>query len=986
MRIIQRLIIACLLTIPATGLCADLRYALDVHIDPSRKIISGTAHISSQHDRQVTLGITNLDNLIVHTGSVITQSENTMVMKVTKGVETHLSFQVLSTDMTESFLDTEHVFLTNHWYPLPSSLAEYRLTLKIPHEFVAVSEADTIHRERSGSMATYTFDFQHPVDAVHLVASSRFTVQRDYYQGIEIEACFFEEDAGLAEIYIRHAIAFLQKYQELLTFYPYRRFAIVENILPTGISLPTFTLLGRDVVRLPFIVKTSLGHEILHQWFGNAVYIDSTYGNWAEGLTTYLSDHDTAAEDGRDTAYRKQIMVDYKAYIRPETVIPLSAFQYRRNRSEGVIGYGKAAMFFHELQNRLGPDRFRLALRDFFQQHLFRRASWQDVQTSFETIAGVPLEETFAAWLSSNDIPVLDIENAHLSVNKGKLHLAFDLNREPDPPPLTLPISIYTDDTVSVRLIDKITSGNIDLPLEALPSSVVLDEHYHVMRHLTEAETPPVLAALLGNPEIVAVVPPEKRDSFQPLMEALAIPDIIYMTSDKIQITGLNEQNLLIADSNSELAKRLFGKLDPPGAGVRLRIFKNPFHAAQRILLADVTNKAEAEAIRQKLRHYGQYSDLAFNQGHNIHKELAETQNGIVIFEPTPTTAVLPGQMPTLDKIIPELMDKRVIFVGEQHNRFEHHINQLQIIQKFHEAGADFGVGMEMFKKPFQSIIDAYLSDDIDEQAFLNQTHYFEEWGYDFHLYKPIIDFIKTNHIPLVALNLPEKITRQVSRSGIDGLDPADQDLIPEDLDFSDNRYAYDLREVFTLHKDQEALQTFNYFYQAQVLWDETMAETAYRFLQKFPQRKLIVLAGNGHLRHGYGIPKRLHRRIMTSSVIILQDETLENGIADYVLQTNKIEGARSSKLGVAVENTETGLLVKSVADNSPAQRSGLEKDDIITRFNHIVIHSLADLRYGLFTADPGRSYPLQINRDNLILEKEILLFDFSPLSPHSTR
>jgi C-terminal processing protease CtpA/Prc len=217
-------------------------------------------------------------------------------------------------------------------------------------------------------------------------------------------------------------------------------------------------------------------------------------------------------------------------------------------------------------------------------------------------------------------------------------------------------------------------------------------------------------------------------------------------------------------------------------------------------------------------------------------------------------------------------------------------------------------------------------------------------------------------------------------------LAPTDKDLIPEDLDFSDSRYAHDLREVFALHSDQKALEDFNYFYQAQVLWDETMAETAYQFLRKTPHRKLILLAGNGHLRHRYGIPKRLQRRIMTSSAVILQDETLENGIADYVLQTTRLEGTRSPKLGVAVENNETGLLIKSVAHKSPAQTAGLEKGDFITRFNHIAIHSLADLRYGLFTTDPEGTYPLQINRNSVILEKEIQLFDFSPMSPHGAK
>jgi aminopeptidase N len=984
---IKKLILGLILLIPAPGFCTDLHYTLDVDIDPARLIISGTAHISSQSDRDLTLGIENLRNLVVHSGKIITQSEKTMVLKMTKDIESRISFQVSLSDMTGSFMDAEHVFLSDHWYPLPSSLAEYQLILRIPHDFVAVSEADVIHRKQSGSIATYTFNFEHPVDAVHIAASSQYTVQRDYYQGIEIETYFFKEDAGLAETYIRHAIAYLRQYQELLTFYPYRRFAIVENILPTGISLPTFTLLGRDVIRLPFIVKTSLGHEILHQWFGNAVYMDTRYGNWAEGLTTYLADHGTAAGDGRDTAYRKQIMVDHEAYVRPETVIPLSAFKYRRNRSESVIGYGKAAMFFHELHNRLGKDRFHEILRNFVHQHLFRRASWMDIQTSFEETAGHPLDEIFDVWLNRTDIPVLDIDNARLLVSRGKLHLTFDLHRQSDQSPLTLPVSIYTDDVPSVSFIQvPASTKTIDLPLAALPSKVVLDEQYHVMRHLAEAETPPVLAAILGSPEIVVVISPEERHIFQPLIDALDIPDVTYMTPDNANITSLSEHNLLIAGSNSDLSKTLFGKIDMPAAGVRLRIFKSPFHLAQRILLADVANKAEAVAIRHKLRHYGSYSDLAFKRGRNTRKEIAETQNGISIFQGTSPLAVIPDQIQTLDKIIPHLLQKRVIFVGEQHNRFEHHINQLHIIQQFQKNGSDFGVGMEMFKKPFQDIIDAYLSDRIDEQAFLKQTRYFKEWGYDYHLYKPIIDFIKKHNIPLIALNLPDEITRQVSRSGIHMLDPVDKDLLPESLDFSDSRYASDLREIFALHSSQADLENFNYFYQAQTLWDETMAETAYQFLQKTPHQKLIVLAGNGHLRFRYGIPKRLHRRTQVSSAVILQDETIESGIADYVLQTTRIEGQRSPKLGVAVEENEMGLMLKSVVNKSPAQKSGLEKGDIISHFNHLSIKSLADLRWGLFTTEPGSTYPLQIKRNDCILHKKIQLFDFSPPPRHPSK
>jgi aminopeptidase N len=987
MSIIQKLIIACLLTIPANSLATDLHYALDIEIDPVQQAVSGSARISSSYDRELTLGIENMLNLTVHTGRIITQSENVLVVKLSKGVETHMSFQVSGADMAGSHMDAEHIYLTGHWYPLPSSLAEYQLTLKIPDNFIAVSEADAIHREQTNGIAKISFDFQHPVAAVHIVASSRFKVRREYFQGIEIETCFFKEDAGLAETYIRHAISYLQQYQDLLTFYPFRRFSIVENILPTGISLPTFTLLGKDVLRLPFIVKTSLGHEILHQWFGNAVYIDSTYGNWAEGLTTYLADHHTAAGQKNDIAYRKQIMIDYEAYIHPDTVIPLGEFRYRKNRSQGVIGYGKAAMFFHALHNRLGKDQFLKALQDVVHQHLFSSASWQDIQSSFEEVAGTSLEDTFAVWLNRTDIPVIETRNARLSVNNGELRLLFDLIHEPESTPLRLPVSIYTGKTPSMEIIHVTTSPeSIDLPLSALPSRVVLDEQYDVMRHLSDAETPPVLAAIMGSTKIVVVISVAERDRFQPIIDALGITDITYLTPDELDITRLQEQNLFIADSQGDLSKMLFGKMESPGAGVRLRVLKSPIHTMQRILLADVTNKTESEAIQQKLRHYGRYSDLSFNQGRNIHKAITESENGIRVFEHRFPLAVKPDQIPTLDRIIADLLDKQVIFVGEQHNRFEHHINQRHIIQAFHKNGFEFGVGMEMFKKPYQAIIDAYLADKIDEETFLKETRYFEEWGYDYKLYKPIVDFLKKNNIPLIALNLPNEITRHVSRSGIHTLDPAQKETLPEDLDFSNDRYTRDLKEVFALHNGQETLQNFNYFLQAQVLWDETMADTAHQFLQKNPDQKLIVLAGNGHLRYRYGIPDRLNRRTMTASAVILQDETIQSGIADHVLQTHKIEGIPSPKLGVSVEANDTGLLVKRVVDQSPAQTSGLEKGDIIINFNHVAIQSLADLRYGLFTTKPGHTYPLKVKRNAVVLEKEIQFNTFPPPSPHMAK
>ncbi len=216
-----------------------------------------------------------------------------------------------------------------------------------------------------------------PLHSVRIkVAGSSRVVKFNRPNNVDIEAYFFKEDAALAKTYMDYTKKYLKMYEAMLRPYPYKRFAIVENIFPSGYSMPTFTLLGRAVVKLPFIVKTSLGHEILHQWFGNSVYPDYFHGNWSEGITNYLADQHYAHLKNRGSDYRKQMLIDYNAYVHSDNAMPVSSFISRGNKSEAAIGYGKTAMIFHGLRLRFGDELFFSALRQFIKRNMFRQASW----------------------------------------------------------------------------------------------------------------------------------------------------------------------------------------------------------------------------------------------------------------------------------------------------------------------------------------------------------------------------------------------------------------------------------------------------------------------------------------------------------------------------------------------------------------------------------------------------------------------------------
>ncbi|MCK5193025.1 MAG: ChaN family lipoprotein, partial [Desulfobulbaceae bacterium] len=395
---------------------------------------------------------------------------------------------------------------------------------------------------------------------------------------------------------------------------------------------------------------------------------------------------------------------------------------------------------------------FFTALREFIQKNSFRSASWHDIQRSFEKATGEKLHAYFEQWLSRKDIPIISVKNAELRIEQGQIKLNFTLLQQDEAYQLRIPVTLYFDKGKSLRFLELMHSKkNISLKLDELPNQVVIDENYTLMRQLAPEEIPPVLATVMGKEKLIVIVAADRRAIYKPLIDALGVENITYLTPDKITFAQMKENSFLIAGHEYALVDMLFGKQHIPKDGVRLKVYKNPYNAEELIALLHVKNKAEAKAVHQKIPHYGKYTELAFKDGSNNLKAIAKTNNGILVLSRPPTRALKPDKLSTLDEIIPKLLTSRIIYLGEKHDQFAHHINQLQVIKKMHEAGYELAVGMEMFQRPFQKVVNDFLSGRIDEHKFLLKSEYFKRWRYDYNLYKPIIDYLKQQNIPLVA-------------------------------------------------------------------------------------------------------------------------------------------------------------------------------------------------------------------------------------------
>jgi uncharacterized iron-regulated protein len=231
-------------------------------------------------------------------------------------------------------------------------------------------------------------------------------------------------------------------------------------------------------------------------------------------------------------------------------------------------------------------------------------------------------------------------------------------------------------------------------------------------------------------------------------------------------------------------------------------------------------------------------------------------------------------QQLTQKQILQELVKAKVVYLGETHDRPEDHKAQLQILQALHQPNQKIAIAMEMFQRPFQDVLNQYLAGKITEAQLVQQSEYDKRWGFPWENYAPILRFAKTNQLTVLALNTPTEVTRKVARSGLDSLTTDERRYIPplSEIQTDNAEYRKIAQEAYQQHNQNQSghhnSTSFERFFTAQVLWDETMAEQIAQFIKANPDYQVIVLAGKAHIMYGYGIPSRVDRRLGGGSLV----------------------------------------------------------------------------------------------------------------------
>jgi aminopeptidase N len=395
----------------------------------------------------------------------------------------------------------------------PPDLMTFQLSVNHPLDWKVVSQGRKM-AESKKNYVQVVWEATHPMEDIILIAN-RFKEFQAVHNGINLYAYLLKPEPELANKYFSAAKKYLDFYEKLIGPYPYPKFALIENALQTGYGMPSFTFMGSKVIRFPFILNTSYPHEILHNWWGNSVYIDPDNGNWAEGLTAYLSDHLLLELEGKGSQYRLQQLIKILNYVNESNDFPLINFKWRTSMSSQAIGYGKMLMMLHMLRLQIGDDFFLKALREFHRDRQFRFAGLDDLRISFEAASGQDLSSFFAHWTYRKGGPELTLSSAtHVPSGSGhQLHIEVKQTQAGPAFPFKLPVAIWTKDKAvpQIKILDMTEKTlKASFLLTGEPGRVLIDPYTEIFRKLDHREVPPAIGQTYGSPLSSRIMPTEE--------------------------------------------------------------------------------------------------------------------------------------------------------------------------------------------------------------------------------------------------------------------------------------------------------------------------------------------------------------------------------------------------------------------------------------------------------------------------------------------
>src|SRR5262252_2770251 len=340
-----------------------------------------------------------------------------------------------------------------------------------------------------------------------------------------------------------------------------------------------------------------------------------------------------------------------------------------------------------------------------------------------------------------------------------------------------------------------------------------------------------------------------------------------------------------------------------------------------------------------------------------------------------------------------------IVLLGESHTDADHHRWQLHTLAALQGRGGSIVIGFEAFPRRLQSVLDDWVEGKLTDEAFLKTSEWRQVWGYDGALYMPLFQFARLNRIPMIALNVEQKLVSQVAQQGWEGVAASEREGLSDPAPAGPD-YQRELARVYAIKKamppgaadrllssqgasfpepDEAALAEaakepeFKHFVEAQLTWDRAMAEALAGAKRKFSNATIVGILGSGHVAEGSGVPhqlKALGIAGLTTLIPVSANEACKlvgTSYADAVFTlppTDDAPPAERPRLGVVLVEGDGGPRINRVVSDSVAEIAGLKTGDHVVRAAGLEMRTPGELADTIGRQAPGTWLPLTIRRD----------------------
>jgi aminopeptidase N len=402
--------------------------------------------------------------------------------------------------------DRSGLLLENaYWYPEihgQKSLFTYQLTVRAEKGMAVVSSGTRTEKDNS-----IEFKMEFPTDQINVVFGPYY-ITHAKYKDIEISTYFTKNDPDMADAYLDKMKEYLKRDECELGNYPYKTMIVVDSPIMVGLGFPQFTLIGEKLLTIPDMINTSLGHEILHNWYGSGIYVTPGSGNWTEGLVSYLADHQFNIKQNGQAITRMELLKQYTVATRGKPEKSLDQVGDDDASEDRAVAYQKSTMIFSMLENQIGKKHFYKGLQALTKEKMYHAASWDDFEKAFETESGQYLEPFFKQWVYGKGAPQITIkeEKNFPHILMTPYSVTFSIHTDPLFQ-FDLPIEVQTETGIERKtvLITK-PDQKVFMLLPSPAREIRVDPTYKVMRRLNDNELPANISIVLETNQELTVL------------------------------------------------------------------------------------------------------------------------------------------------------------------------------------------------------------------------------------------------------------------------------------------------------------------------------------------------------------------------------------------------------------------------------------------------------------------------------------------------